>query len=286
MRILVLSLLSVASTVLANPAITTRSCGTTITDEKILAHETHFKANVVKTNATAATAIVNVYWHVISQDSTLQGGNIPDSMIADQITVMNQDYASAGLQFVLKNTSRITNWNWFNQVGPSSSYQTQMKQQLRQGGAADLNVYTVGFTSGADAGLLGYSTFPADYASNSKDDGTVILFSSLPGGSTVNFNEGKTLTHEAGHWVGLYHTFQGGCYGVGDQVDDTPQEASPASGCPIGRDTCTSAGVDPIHNYMDYSDDRRVPVVWVREFTPGQVARMRDQLRTYRGISI
>lgn len=53
-----------------------------------------------------------------------------DSMIADQITVMNQDYASAGLQFVLKNTSRITNWNWFNQVGPSSSYQTQMKQQV------------------------------------------------------------------------------------------------------------------------------------------------------------
>ena len=51
-------------------------------------------------------------------------------MIADQIAVMNEDYAPSGLQFVLKGTTRTTNWNWFNQVGPDSSYQTQMKQQV------------------------------------------------------------------------------------------------------------------------------------------------------------
>lgn len=47
------------------------------------------------------------------------------------------------------------------------------------------------FTAAQFAGLLGYSTFPADYAGNPMDDGSVILFSSLPGGSTVDFNEGK-----------------------------------------------------------------------------------------------
>ena len=111
----------------------------------------------------------------------------------------------------------------------------------------------------------------------------------------------QTLTHEAGHWVGLYHPFQGGCNGVGDQVADTPAEASPAYGCPTSRDTCPQPGVDPVHNYMDYSDDRyarqgssfskKVLMVGsfhscMNQFTPGQATRLAGQLRTFRGISI
>ncbi|KAG8698004.1 hypothetical protein FRC09_007507 [Ceratobasidium sp. 395] len=259
-----------------------RTCGSTPSDAFVAAAEAHFAANKIspKAGAGAFAATINVYWHVIYSSTTTANGYVPDSQITNNIAAMNQHYSGSGVSFVLAATDRTLNANWFNQAGPSSSLQTTMKNQLRKGGAADLNVYTVGFKSGADAGLLGYATFPSSYSGNPKDDGVVILFSSLPGGSTTNYNQGKTLTHEVGHWLGLYHTFQGGCSGAGDEVSDTPPEASPASGCPTGRDTCSGGGVDPIHNYMDYSYDS-----CMTELTAGQITRLKSQIATYRGIN-
>lgn len=234
-----------------------------------------------------------------------------DSQITAQIRVLNEDYAPSGISFVLANTTRTTNANWFNRASLYSdglSYQTAMKRALRTGGAADLNVYTVGFATGQGQGLLGYATFPSSYQSNPTDDGVVFLYSTVPGGSFDPYNLGRTLTHEAGHWFGLYHTFQGGCSSTGDSVSDTPAEESEAYGCQVGRDTCPGGGVDPIHNYMDYSDDEYVSLACslplprfadantltrclfsnscMTEFTPGQATRMAGQVRTYRGISI
>ncbi|KIP09189.1 hypothetical protein PHLGIDRAFT_34585 [Phlebiopsis gigantea 11061_1 CR5-6] len=269
-----------------------RGCGSHLSAEKVAEFEAHFAAHKVEqkvsTDAVSAAATVNipVYFHVISKDSTTAGGNVPASQLSSQIDVLNSDYSGSGLTFSLAGTTRTVNSEWFNTVGPDTTAQTTMKNQasvlsLRTGGASTLNVYTVGFVSGSGAGLLGYSTFPSSYSGSPKDDGVVMLFSSVPGGSTANYNLGRTLTHEAGHWVGLYHTFQGGCSGSGDYVSDTPAESSSASGCPTGRDTCSSAGVDPIHNYMDYSYDS-----CMNQFTAGQITRLKSQMNTYRGVSL
>ncbi|KAK0242976.1 metalloprotease [Armillaria nabsnona] len=262
---------------------TGRVCGTYISDELRSTAEAHFLANKVSASNQfkAQATTINVFWHAIAKDNTTSGGHLPPSQITDSISVMNADYASTGISWVLAGTDYTINSDWFSNVGPDSSQQTAMKAALRVGGENDLNVYTVGFTSGAGAGLLGYSTFPYSYDGAPQDDGVVILFSSVPGGSTANYNQGRTLTHEAGHWVGLYHTFQGGCTGDGDFVDDTPPEATAAFGCPTGRDTCSGGGVDSIHNYMDYTYDS-----CMNQFTPGQAARMADQILTYRGITV
>ncbi|RDB23274.1 hypothetical protein Hypma_009657 [Hypsizygus marmoreus] len=249
---------------------------------QIASAEKHFKENkVTPSGFSVAAATIKVYFHVVSKDTTAAGGYVSATQIQAQIDVLNEDYSSTGLSFVLAGTTRTINSNWFVNVGPSKALQTTMKNALRQGGAADLNVYTVGFQSAADSGLLGYATFPSSYSGKPKDDGVVVLFSSLPGGTTTNYNFGQTLTHEVGHWVGLYHTFQGGCSGSGDSVSDTPPEASPASGCPTGRDTCSGGGVDPIHNYMDYSYDS-----CMTQFTPGQTTRLKSQLLTYRQLTV
>ncbi|KMU91984.1 metalloprotease 1 [Coccidioides immitis H538.4] len=77
--------------------------------------------------------------------------------------------------------------------------------------------------------------------------------------------------------MGLFHTFQGGCSGQGDYVSDTPPQRSPSSGCPVGRDSCPGGGVDPIHNYMDYSVDS-----CMNQFTRGQGTRMSSMWRQFR----
>jgi hypothetical protein len=215
---------------------------------------------------------VNVYFHVINRGTGLANGDVPDSQVNAQIDVLNDAYAPWGWSFNLVQVDRTTNSTWYT-MSPGSTAERNAKQALRRGTADDLNIYS----ANPGGGLLGWATFPSSYTSRPWDDGVVVLFSSLPGGSAVPYNLGDTGTHEVGHWMGLYHTFQGGCNNKNDLVADTAREKSPAFGCPVNRDTCRQAGLDPIENFMDYTDD-----ACMFEFTSGQDARMDSQFTAYR----
>ncbi len=248
-------------------------CSTPHEAHKIEAAEQDFQQKVKSLNITPSfiTKTIPVYFHVI-QSSTNTTGGVTQTMITNQMSVLNNAYRSAGITFNLVSIDRTTNNTWYT-VGMGTTAEAQMKAALRKGGKDALNFYTAGI----GGGLLGWATFPADYAGAPSKDGVVVLNSSLPGGTSAPYNLGDTGTHEVGHWAGLYHTFQGGCATPGDSVSDTPAEASPASGCPTGRNTCSSTGVDPINNFMDYSND-----ACMNTFTPGQITRMAQQLTAYR----
>ena len=223
--------------------------------------------------ASRAATQIPVAFHVVySQKRGVTEGDVPQSQVEDQIDVLNAAFAGTGFSFYLASLDYTKNNKWFTGCG-GSGQERRMKQTLAIDPAHNLNVYTCK----PSGGILGWAYFPSSYPEDSFWHGTVLLYSSLPGGSAAPYNLGDTGTHEVGHYLGLYHTFQGGCNAPGDQIADTPYEASPAYGCPVGRDSCASPGLDPIFNFMDYTDD-----ACMDEFTPDQATRMTAQAALYR----
>jgi hypothetical protein len=250
-----------------------RSCGTIEPSEAVKEQIQQRIEAQAPAGYGAFSVNILVYVHVINNGQDLSNGNIPDSQIAAQIQVLNSAYGNGGFGFILAGVDRTTNASWYG-MQPGTGAEAQAKSALRQGGKNALNLYT----ANPSGGLLGWATFPWNYAGSPSQDGVVVLYSSVPGGSAVPYNEGDTGTHEVGHWLGLYHTFQGGCNGNGDYVSDTPPESSSAFGCPVGRDSCPGkAGLDPITNFMDYTDDP-----CMNTFTTGQIARMQLSWTSYR----
>ena len=220
--------------------------------------------------ATEATISIPIAWHVITGSGG--AGNVTNSRINSQISVLNSAYSGSGISFTLASVDRTSNNTWFTRC-ESSSTEAAMKSALAIDPRNYLNIYSCQ----PGGGILGYAYFPWSAAESSYYHGVVLLHSSLPGGSAAPYNLGDTGTHEVGHYLGLYHTFQNGCSSPGDSVNDTPYESSPAFGCPVGRDTCSGGGADPIYNFMDYTDD-----ACMNQFTNDQVSRMQSAVATYK----
>jgi hypothetical protein len=229
--------------------------------------------------------------HVIRNASGSQG-NISDAMVQSQIDILNEDYLAlagtngedgnyAAVQFELATEDpmgnpttgilRYNNNSWFNDTG--NYWSTTEWDPTRY-----VNVYTN--TAG---GFLGYvPAIPQAGTAGTSGDRIVVHWQAFGRNSpAVPYDQGRTLTHEMGHYLGLLHTFNNGCqpagncYNNGDTICDTNAEQSPVFGCPGASTTCSTP--DPFHNYMDYSDD-----LCMTEFTPEQVNRIRCTIENWR----
>ena len=243
----------------------------------------------IRTEWTGASMPIDVHFYVITDGTK---GNVPASVLNNTIAKLNAIYAggeggfNTGISFAWTNAVngqpvKFNNRSWYKAT-PGSRAEAEMKQTISSmpGNSSlnSLNIYVTNPNTYMGGTLLGWATFPWELAGNQLMDGVVMNNIALNNGGTTSYNAGDVVAHEVGHWLGLYHTFQGGCTGstgydgttgLGDLVADTAPEASNASGCPAGRDTCAGGGVDPIDNYMDYSSNQ----CQVR-FTSGQNDRM------------
>ena len=219
--------------------------------------------------------------HIISNDKG--DGIINTSIIEEQVKILNEDFVKSVFTFSIESIDTTINNNWYYLVDKNNSfYEQEIVDHLQDDSGNVCNVYINGLEGIINEkgefvpGILGYASFPWDIHNNGFD-GVLIHNGTLHNGSYSNYNLGKTLTHEMGHFLGLYHTFHKGCH-VGDDVQDTPPQDIPTDGCPNSKDTCLEDEMkDMITNYMDYSYDS-----CMKEFTKGQRDRMNWATRKYR----
>ena len=129
---------------------------------------------------------------------------------------MNEAFEFMGISFTFdENDVTVVDDPAFFAMGHGSLRERNCKSQNQMlDPTQGLNFYT----AEPGGGLLGWATFPVDMEGDPDMDGVVMLHTTLPDGAMAPYNLGLTAVHEVGHWLGLYHTFQDGCFGLGDEV--------------------------------------------------------------------
>ncbi|KAF4555216.1 Extracellular metalloprotease-like protein 7 [Elsinoe fawcettii] len=257
-------------------------CGSLGVPDEMLAPASSFVDSSVSTPLKSRATIDNtigVYAHVVTSEENKDQYN--QAQIDRQIAIMNDAYAPAGFAFTLLGTDFTVNASWSKlnlQSGAAKTEDKNMQGVLGKGDYATLNLF---FPADITGSTTGWCTYPSRNGGRNgrPASGCLVSARSLPKKNQRGVESGGDLAiHETGHWLGLLHTFEGGCSGAGDQVDDTPAQAGPSNGCRNLVDSCPDQPGQALgDNYMDYASE-----FCTNKFTPGQMSRMQTMWTTMR----
>lgn len=277
------------------------------------------RANVLRSPQQSTIITIPVVVHIV-YNNNMQ--NISDTQVHSQIQVLNWDFrrlsydrgrtpkefasiaGDANIEFKLAKTDPFGNYttgitrtftskSQFYYYDNNGNINDDVKYTARGGHDAwNTQRYLNLWVCNLGNDLLGYAQFPSELYVKPNTDGVVInyQFFGRYGSAVSPYDQGRTATHEIGHWLNLWHIWgdddnangycsSDECSGS-DEVDDTPNQGERNIGCPTfpKTDCCTpfSPGV-MFMNYMDYTDD-----ACMNMFTNGQIERMRAVFDTYR----